>query len=90
MKRLVIIVVIAGLGYWYWSRPHEESPEARTGDRLSENAAIIQQCINEERRVESAGAVGGLVDVGSTGADAETVCAQKNGLQKRDGKWYAR
>ena len=36
------------------------------------------------------GGLAGLTDVGSSGADAESLCAQKNGLYKRDGNWYRR
>lgn len=35
-------------------------------------------------------AIGGLGDVGSSGADAERLCADKNKLYQRDGKWHDR
>ena len=90
MARLVIILAIIGFGYWYWSGPHQKSAQTAEADRLKENAAVMQQCINQEQRMQTGGGLAGLTDVGSSGADAESLCAQKNGLYKRDGNWYRR
>ena len=48
----------------------------------------MQRCMNQEQRMQSAGALGGVGDVGSSGVDAERLCASKNHLEKRDGQWY--
>jgi len=45
----------------------------------------MQQCIDQEQRVQVGGGLAGLADVGSSGADAESLCAEQNGLHKRDG-----
>jgi hypothetical protein len=49
----------------------------------------MQRCIKEEGRMQAAGGVAGVGDVGSTGVDAERVCAEKNKLYLQDGKWYS-
>ena len=54
-----------------------------------DNAATMQQCINQERRMQSTGGLAGVGDVGSAGGDAERLCAEKNHLYKQDGDWYS-
>jgi len=81
MARLAII----GFGYWYWSGPYQNSAQTSEADLVTANAAIMQQCIDQEQRVQVGGGLAGLADVGSSGADAESLCAEQNGLHKRDG-----
>jgi hypothetical protein len=50
----------------------------------------MQRCINQEQRMQSTGGLAGLADVGDAGVDAERLCAEKNKLYERDGKWYGR
>lgn len=90
MAKLVLILAIVGLAYWYWSGPYQRSTEASEADRVKENAVIMQRCINEEQRMQSTGGLAGVAEVGSTGADAERVCAEKNNLYEQDGNWYVR
>jgi hypothetical protein len=90
MAKLVLILAIVGLAYWYWSGPYQESTEVSEADRVKENAVIMQRCINEEQRMQSTGGLAGVAEVGSTGADAERVCAEKNNLYEQDGNWYVR
>jgi hypothetical protein len=59
-------------------------------DRLKDNAVIMQRCINEEQRMQSTGGQAGLADVGSSGVDAERLCAEKHNLYKHDGNWYTK
>jgi hypothetical protein len=89
MTKLLMIVAIIGIAYWYWSGSHQKSTEALEAERLQDNAVIMQRCIKEEERMQAAGGVAGVGDVGSTGADAERVCAAKNNLRLQDGKWYS-
>jgi hypothetical protein len=49
----------------------------------------MQRCIKQEERMQTAGGLAGLGDVGSAGVNAEKVCAEKNNLYLRDGKWYS-
>jgi hypothetical protein len=87
MRKLVIFLAVIGFAYWYWSGHQKTTDELET-DRLTDNAAIMQQCMNQEQRMQSAGALGGVGDIGTSGADAERLCAAKNHLEKRDGQWY--
>ena len=89
MARLVLFLAIAGFAYWYWSGHRQDSPEARKADRLQENAAIMQRCIKQEERMQSAGGLAGVADVGASGEDAEAICARKNGLRRVGDEWYS-
>jgi hypothetical protein len=88
MRKLVIFLAVIGFAYWYWSGHYEKTTDELEIDRLGDNAAIMQRCMNQEQRMQSAGALGGVGDVGSSGVDAERLCASKNHLEKRDGQWY--
>jgi hypothetical protein len=88
MAKLVIILAVIGLAYWYWSGSQQKSTEQLEAERLQDNAVIMQRCINEEQRMQSTGGLAGVGDVGSIGADAERLCAEKNNLYKRDGNWH--
>ena len=90
MARLVVFLALVGAGYWYWSGPYQQSRQSSPAAQLQENAQIMQRCIAQEGRMQSAGGLGGLADVGGSGEDAERLCAAKNNLVKRDGQWYAR
>jgi hypothetical protein len=88
MGKVAIVLAILAIAYWYWSRPHEDTPTLEA-DQLQNNAVTMQRCIKQEERMQAAGGVAGLGDVGSAGVDAEKVCAEKNNLYLRDGKWYS-
>ena len=88
MARLAMILAVIGLAYWYWSGPYQKSTQTLEADHLRDNAMIMQRCINQEQRMQSTGGLAGLADVGSSGVDAEKLCAEKNKLYKRDGNWY--
>jgi hypothetical protein len=90
MAKLAIILAIIGFAYWYWSGPYQKSTQTLEADRLKDNAVIMQRCINQEQRMQSTGGLAGLAEVGSTGVDAERLCAEKNNLYKKDGNWYSR
>ncbi len=89
MAKLAIFLAIIGLAYWYWSGPYQDSKQTSEADQLQDNAVTMQRCIKEEERMQAAGGVAGLGDVGSTGADAEKLCAEKNNLHLRDGEWHS-
>jgi hypothetical protein len=90
VAKLVTLLAVLGLAYWYWSGSRDQPIEALEAARFKENAAIMQQCIRQEERMQSAGGLGGIADAGSSGADAERACADKHGLVKRDGEWHKR
>ena len=90
MAKLVMILALIGFAYWYWSGPYQKSTPTLEADRLKDNAVTMQRCINQEQRMQSTGGLAGLADVGGTGVDAESLCAEKNNLYKQDGNWYNR
>jgi hypothetical protein len=87
MAKVVIFLALIGVAYWYWSGPYQKSTESLEADRLQENAVTMQRCINQEQRMQSAGGLAGIGDVGSGGGDAESLCGGKSNLDKEDGKW---
>ena len=88
MARLVIVLAFIGLAYWYWTGPYQNSANTPTADDIKHNAEIMEQCI---ARVNYAEAVSGSSgNVGSTGEDAEEMCADEYSLFMMDGKWYHR
>lgn len=89
MAKLAIFLAIMGIAYWYWSGPYQESTQTLEADRLQDNAVTMQRCINEEERMQATGGVAGVGDVGSTGVDAERLCAEKNKLYLQDGNWHS-
>lgn len=89
MGKLIMLLAIIGIAYWYWTGPYQESTATSEADQLAENAAIMQRCIKQEERMEAAGGLAGLGGVGGSGEDAEKLCAQKNNLHLQDGKWYS-
>ena len=88
MTRVLVILAAIGFAYWYWTGHQRGSTEPSDIDQLQENAATMQRCINQEQRMQSVGGLAGVADVGSSGVDAERLCAEKNGLYKRDGGWH--
>lgn len=90
MGKLLVILAILGVAYWYWSGPSQKSTEQLEADRLQANAETMRRCVNQERRMETAGGLAGVAEVGSSGADAERLCAAKYHLQLRDGNWHDR
>ena len=84
-----MLLAVAGIAYWYWSGHRQVSPEDRKADRMQENAAIMQRCIKQEQRMQSAGGLAGMADVGNSGKDAERICAERNNLHLVDGEWYS-
>ncbi len=90
MGKLAVVAILLGLAYWYWFGSHDPPAGRSEAERLQENAEIMQRCMIHERRMQSAGGIAGVVDAGSSGEDAESLCADEYHLEKRDGQWYAK
>ena len=88
MMRLLVVLVLVGVGYWYWSGPYQASRPTGSEQRLKENALTMQRCVNQERRMQTAGGLAGVADAGSSGEDAERLCAAKHRLRPKDGQWH--
>jgi hypothetical protein len=83
MARLVIVLALIGMAYWYWSGPYQNSVNTPPVDDTKKYAEIMAQCIAQENFAIEDGAR-------DLGEDAEEECADENGLMKMDGKWYRR
>jgi hypothetical protein len=90
MAKIVIVLAIIGIAYWYWTGPYQNSANTTAVDDPKQNAEIMGRCIAREKHMEAAAGLAGLADVGSTGKDAEKVCADENSLSKVDGEWHRR
>jgi hypothetical protein len=86
----VILLAIIGVAYWYWSGPYQNSANTSAVDDTQQNAEIMKRCIMREKHMEAAGELAGIGYVGSTGEDAEKMCADENSLFMSDGKWYSK
>ena len=60
MAKLVILLAIIGVAYWYWSGTHQKSTQTLEADRLQENAVLMQRCIKQEGSMDAAGGLAGL------------------------------
>ena len=86
MLKVIILVGLIAAGYWYYTGPYQDqkqSPEYQA----QQNARMINDCMREEARM-AAGA--GLAGVMSDSGDVQTVCADKLGLELREGRWQLR
>ena len=88
MARLVIVLALIGIAYWYWSGPYQNSANMPAVDDTKLNAEIMKHCIARENDSEEADGYSG--NVGSIGKDAEEVCADENSLININGTWYRR
>jgi len=84
IRNLVVLLVIVGAGYWYWSSLGPESRRAAQQQHLEENDHRMQRCVKQE---ESMNAVGGLGGTGGIAGGAEEFCAKKLGLYLAEGHW---
>jgi len=90
MTRLVIVLTLIGIAYWYWTGPYQNSSLTPPVDDTMQNAEIMKRCITREKHMEAAAGLAGLGGVGSTGEDAERLCADEHNLFKSDGEWHSR
>jgi len=88
LGKLVIVLAIIGIAYWYWTGPYEINANRPAADDPMQNTETMKRCIAHEKHMEGAGGLAGLSDVGSTGKDAEKLCADENRLINIDGEWH--
>lgn len=86
-SRLIGLVVILGVAYWYYSGPMQTGRSQSGEERqLQENARIMAKCMRREQTMTAAG---GMAGVPANGGDAEQYCADQHNLYKKDGQWYS-
>ena len=87
MGKLILLVAVVAGAYWYWQRPYQAGSANGASDQLEKNARIMKRCIRQERSIAGGGAMMGA-DIGI--GDAESLCAQKHGLEMLEGQWHMR
>jgi hypothetical protein len=88
MLRLVIVLAILALGYWYWSGHRDAQEQSSAIDQPSENAIVMKECLQYLDRESATEGLVGFADGGNS-AEAERLCAAKNHLAKgNDGLWH--
>jgi hypothetical protein len=87
MTKLIMLAIIIGAGYWYWSGPYQQGGGQTLEEHLRENRNIMRRCMKREATL---GGAAGLAGVGGVTDGAETLCANENNLYKRDGEWYTK
>jgi hypothetical protein len=86
LKTLTVLLVVAGLGYWFWTGPYQQAQQSASADEehLKKNAQIIERCVNRE---SSMNAAAGMAGVGGIAEDSKALCAEKHGLYYSEGQW---
>ena len=83
-SRLVGLVIILAVAYWYYSGPFQASQPSAEDRQLQENAQAMKQCMRREATMSAAS---GMAGAGPDGGDAEKLCAGQLSLYKDDGQW---
>lgn len=84
IKSLIILLLVAAAGVWYWKGPYQEESRSAEEKRFEENARTMDRCV---RREESMNAAAGMGAVGGLPGDSKTLCAEKHGLYFAEGRW---
>jgi len=83
LERIVVIAVLAGAAYWYWSGPYQEKNQPDYEAMLRQNEAHMSECMRA-----------GNYKLGATGSGPgpeliEQQCAEKYNLYQEDGRWHS-
>ena len=83
MGRIIIVLAIIGIAYWYWSGLGQNSAETSSVDDPKKNAQIIADCVARGDSAEADGYKG-------LGRSPESICADKNNLYMTYTGWHRR
>ena len=83
MERLVIVLAIIGIAYWYSSGSHDYSVGTSPVDDPKKNAQIIADCVAHGIFMQSDGYKG-------QGESPEDICADENNLYRTYTGWHRR
>ena len=86
LGKLIMIILIGGGAYWYWSGPYQESRTPRGQEQLKINAMAMKKCVRQE---ESMASMGGLAGASLDAGGAEKLCAGKLQLHSEGGEWHS-
>jgi hypothetical protein len=83
LQRLILLAVIIGAVYWYWSGPYQQRTNPSYESILKHNDENMAQCVR-----------GAAYKLGATGSGAgaelaEQQCAEKFNLYQMEGHWHS-
>jgi hypothetical protein len=81
LERILTVVIVAGVGYWYWSGPYQEKKNPTYGQRLKQYNQAMADCVENRTYAASRGAV--------SAAYAQAKCAEELNFYFEDGQWYS-
>jgi hypothetical protein len=87
MGKLIVIVILLGGGYWYWSGPYQAGRPSPEEAQLQRNAENMRKCMRQEASMQGSA---GMAGVGGIADGGEQLCADKFSLYQRDGQWHSR
>lgn len=83
LERLILLAVVIGAAYWYWSGPYQDRLNPSLENILEQNDAHMAEC--KRAAAYKLGATGS-----GTGPEvAEQQCAEKHNLYLHDGRWHS-
>jgi uncharacterized membrane protein len=83
MGRIIIVLAIIVIAYWYWSGLGQNSAETSSADDPKRNAQIIAECLANGRFAQADNYKG-------PGENPEYICADENNLYMIYGEWHRR
>ena len=83
MGRIIIVLAIIVIAYWYWSGPNDYSAETSPVDDPKKNAQIIADCVARGDFAQEDNYKG-------PGENREYICADKNNLYRAYDGWHRR
>ncbi len=85
MVRLIVLAAIVGGIYWYWQGPLKERDVENPQAYWEENERQMKRCMRKENSIAGGAA---MVGAGIGTGDVESLCAEKLGMEKIDGRWH--
>lgn len=83
LQRLIILAVLIGAVYWYWSGPYQEKINPSYEAILKQNRDNMAQCMR------GASYKLGATGTGTSSVGAEKECARKYNLYPLEGHWHS-
>jgi hypothetical protein len=83
LQRLIVLAVIIGAVYWYWSGPYQEKVHPSYEAMLKRNDENMAQC------TRAAAYKQGATGSGPGPEEAEKACAEKYNLYQSKGHWHS-
>ena len=83
MGKIMMVLAIIGIAYWYWTGPHDYSAETSPVEDPKKNAQIIADCVANGGYMQSSRYNG-------QGESPTAICADENNLYMNYTGWHRR